>query len=280
MSGNTKKIIAFNYFGGKFTWLDHLYAHFPTDFIHLVDLFAGSFAVSLNYQGKCIKTANEINGDVTNFYEVLRNSPEEFLHQLSLTPIGNLEYDNCYGWSDSKVERARRFYVRARQSFFGLGAQRKNKGWHFAKSQLNCTGGETMSKFLNGIDGLINVAKVIRESFQITNWSYELALEKSDFDKAFFYVDPPYPEESRKSKNDYKFEFTDHDHWKLARRLFHIQGKFMISGYDCDLMRGLYAQCVMVKFPTKKNNIRSGTVQECIWMNYEPPVRVPQLELI
>ena len=49
MSGNTNKIIAFNYFGGKFSWLDLLYENFPTDFVHLVDLFAGRMAVSLNY---------------------------------------------------------------------------------------------------------------------------------------------------------------------------------------------------------------------------------------
>lgn len=42
MSGNQNKLIAFNYFGGKFTWLEHLYAAFPTGFTYLVDLFAGS----------------------------------------------------------------------------------------------------------------------------------------------------------------------------------------------------------------------------------------------
>jgi len=72
LSGNKNKIIAFNYFGGKFTWLDHLYANFPNDFNHLVDVFGGSFCVSLNYKGKVIKTANEINDDITNFFQLLR----------------------------------------------------------------------------------------------------------------------------------------------------------------------------------------------------------------
>jgi DNA adenine methylase len=280
MSGNTKKIIAFNYFGGKFTWLDHLYAHFPTDFIHLVDLFAGSFAVSLNYQGKCIKTANEINGDVTNFFQVLRDQPQELIRILELTPVSREEFNKCWDLTCDKVENARRFFVRIVQSIFSLGAGNKNKGMLMAVKNLRCGKAESIRKWENKVTGLSLIASLIRENFQINNEDYMLCINRLDFDKAFFYVDPPYPEESRKSKNDYKFEFTDHDHWKLARRLFHIQGKFMISGYDCDLMRGLYAQCVMVKFPSKKNNIRSGTVQECIWMNYEPPVRVQQLELI
>lgn len=37
MSGNPKKIIAYNYFGGKFTYLQYLYANFPAGFEHLVD---------------------------------------------------------------------------------------------------------------------------------------------------------------------------------------------------------------------------------------------------
>ena len=54
MSGNKDKLIAFNYFGGKFTWLEYLYKYFPDNFTHLVDLFAGSMVVSLNYNGKVI----------------------------------------------------------------------------------------------------------------------------------------------------------------------------------------------------------------------------------
>lgn len=33
MSGNKDKLIAFNYFGGKFTWLEYLYKYFPDNFI-------------------------------------------------------------------------------------------------------------------------------------------------------------------------------------------------------------------------------------------------------
>ena len=52
MSGHKNKIIAFNYFGGKVTHLDQLYYYFPNEFTHLVELFGGSFAVSLNYKSK------------------------------------------------------------------------------------------------------------------------------------------------------------------------------------------------------------------------------------
>ena len=44
----------------------------------------------------------------------------------------------------------------------------------------------------------------------------------------------------------------------------------MISSYDCPLIQELYSDWYQVTFPSKKNNIRSSLVQECVWMNYTP----------
>lgn len=273
MSGNSSKLIAFNYFGGKFTWIDYLYEEFPTDFKHLIDLFGGSFCVSLNYDGKVIRTANEINEDITNFFQVLRDHEDQLMRKLLLTPCSQIEFERCWERSDDKIENARRFYVRVRQSFFGLGAQRKNKGWHMAKTKYNSKGGETVSKWNNALNKLHAVAEAIRRNFQITPFSYEVCIDKLDFDKAFFYCDPPYSKRSRKSYNDYKFEFTDKQHRKLANKLHKIKGLAMVSGYDCSLMNELYADWRKVELPVKKNNIRSSDVQEIIWMNYDKPVK-------
>jgi len=274
MSGNKSKIIAFNYFGGKFTWLDYLYAHFPSDFNHLVDVFGGSFCVSLNYPGRIIKTANEINGEITNFFRILRDREAELIRALELTPVSQCEFSACWnveGLDD--LERARRFYIRVRQSFFGLGAQRQNKGWHMAKTQNNAKGGETVSKWNNSIPKLHKVAKVLRQNFQITNMDYREVIQKTDFKKAFFYCDPPYPKESRASFNDYKFEFSTKQHEDLAEVLHSIKGKAMVSSYNSDLYERLYADWHKVEFPVKKNNIRSGEVREVIWTNYQPHER-------
>ena len=60
----------------------------------------------------------------------------------------------------------------------------------------------------------------------------------------------------------------------------------MVSGYDCLLMDYLYDDWHKIKFPMKRNNIRSNIVngsgtlmQECIWCNYEIPVRNQNLFL-
>lgn len=270
MSGNKDKLIAFNYFGGKFTWLEYLYQNFPDNFTHLVDVFAGSMVVSLNYKGRVIKTANEINADITNFFAVLRDHEPDLIRLLLLTPCSELEYNSSWEPAEDKIEQARRFYVRIRQSFFGLGAQRKNKGWHMAKQHVNAQGGETVSRWNNAIEKLHEVADVIRSNFQITNLDYSDCIDKIDFPGAFFYADPPYPLECRASSNDYKFEFTNEQHEALASKLHGIQGLAMVSSYNCPLMDQLYGDWYKVEFPVKKNNIRSSEVQEVVWMNYKP----------
>ena len=285
MSGNKDKLIAFNYFGGKFVWLEYLYDNLPPHFTHQIDLFAGSLCVSLNYRGRVIRTANEINGEITNFFEILRDHEEELIRRLSLTPHSELEYLNSWGNTNSgKIEQARRFYVRARQSFYGLGAQAQSKGWHMTKQHVNAHGGETISRWNNGIGKLHTVAAEIRKNFQITNTSYDDCIDRLDFPGAFFYCDPPYPLASRNSQNDYHFDFTDDDHRALAARLHSIKGYAMVSSYDCPLMQELYGDWYMVRFPRKRNNLRStvvngsGTlVQECVWCNYTPPVVTQKL---
>lgn len=265
MSGNRSKIIAFNYFGGKFTWLDYLYSNFPTGFTHLVDVFGGSFCVSLNYSRKVMKTANEINEDIINFFEVLRDNEAELIRLLLLTPVANVEYNNSWETSADKIELARRFYVRVRQSFFGLGAQRRNKGWHMTKTHER----ETVTKWNNAIEKLYEVADVIRSNFQITNFSFLECIDKLDFEKAFFYCDPPYPEECRASFNDYKFEFSTENHIELSEKLHSIEGFAMVSSYNSKLYNELYHDWRKVEFPIKKNNIRSSEVREVIYTNYE-----------
>lgn len=273
MSGNINKLIAFNYFGGKFTWLKHIYENFPSSFNHLAEVFGGSAVVSINYRKKGIITVNEINSDITNFFEVLRDHPEELIAKLLFTPCSKTEFDRCWEYTPEPVENARRFYVRVRQSFFGLGAQRKNKGWHMAVKHLNANRGETVSKWKNAVNKLSEVAFVLRDNIQFTNFDYKDFINKIDSSDTFFYEDPPYVESVRASKNDYKFEFSTNDHIDLADINNKLKAKVMISGYDSDLYsEELYKDWRKVKFPVKKNNIRSGNVQEVIWMNYDEEI--------
>lgn len=266
MSGNSNKIIAFNYYGAKITWLEMLYSHFPLEFEHIIDLFGGSFSVSLNYPGEPVRTANEISQKITNFFQVLRDTPEELIRQIELTPYSKAEYDNCREASADPVESARRFYVRHQQSFLSQGTQKN--GWRIDRKKT-CNRGRNVSLWRKSEERLFLVADIIRNNFQISNLDFREAIKRFDFDKAFFYCDPPYDKESRNSFDNYEFEFTEEDHIDLADTLKVIKGKAMVSGYNSELYDELYKGWNKVEFPTKKRNTGSSEVTEVIWMNYE-----------
>lgn len=267
MSGNKKKLIAFNYFGGKFQMVQKLYDYFPKH-DHFVDLFCGSMVVTLNKPLSNIDTANDINEEVVNFFKTLREQPQELLSLLYLTPTSRQEYDQAWDVEGySNVEKARRFYVRLRQSFYGLGSQRKNKGWGPTCKNSRANVAEIVSKWLNGVEKLLPVIDRLK-CIQIENRDFRELVPLTDDSKTFYYCDPPYHRESRTSHHDYMYDFSNVDHQDLAEVLHRIKGMFMISGYECPKMNKLYKNCVMV--PLGDYHTISGRKgRECIWMNYE-----------
>lgn len=282
MSGNNKKIIAFNYFGGKFTFLDSLYQYFPqpiSNIGHFVDVFGGSAVVTLNKPFSKIDTYNDINDDVVNFFKVLRSHPDELIHQLKHTPVAREEYNQCYYTQHDQItdlEKARGFYVRSRQSFYGLGAQKKNKGWHMVKTLSRSRFGESVSKWHNGIKGLQPVIDKLSH-IQIEKRDFRYLIPIIDFKDAFFYCDPPYTTDVRSGTKDYKFDFNVQDHIDLKTVLDDLKGLAMVSNYDgSELLEFLYDDWTKIVFPPKKNNIGNTRKSECIYINYDPAIHCGQ----
>jgi DNA adenine methylase len=64
--------IVFGWYGGKFSHLDWLLPLLPPCH-HYCEPFAGSGAVLLNRAPSAVETYNDIDGDVVNFFRVLRD---------------------------------------------------------------------------------------------------------------------------------------------------------------------------------------------------------------
>ena len=117
-----RRCIVFGWYGGKFSHLDWLLPLLPKCH-HYCEPFAGSGAVLINRDPAPVETYNDIDGDVVNFFRVLRDRHEELIRAIALTPFSREEYHRAIcgttnGISD--VERARRFYIKARQTRTGL----------------------------------------------------------------------------------------------------------------------------------------------------------------
>lgn len=107
------------YYGGKASMLNFLLPQFRTPHDIFVELFAGSLAALLNKPRARIEIANDLAGDVANFWECLRDEPDELCRLIDATPAGEAEFKRIINAppTDNKVEMARRFYCRLQQSF-------------------------------------------------------------------------------------------------------------------------------------------------------------------
>jgi len=124
-----EKMIAFGYYGGKFSHLDFILPLLPTTYRHYCEPFGGSAAVLINRKPADVETYNDIDSEVANFFACLREDGEELIRHIGLTPFSREELVRAHKPDRglTQLERARRFFVRARQTRTGL-AQTSSEG--------------------------------------------------------------------------------------------------------------------------------------------------------
>lgn len=266
---NRRKRIVFGWYGGKFNHLNWLLPLLPKCH-HYCEPFGGSAAVLLNREPSPVETYNDIDGEVVNFFRVLRDKPDELIRAIGLTPFSREEfflaiYDDSQDLSD--VERARRFFVRARQARTGL-AQRATLGrWANCKNTSRAGMSGVISRWLGSVEGLAEVAERLLR-VQIENRPAIDVIRLYDSSDTLFYCDPPYLHATRGDDNAYGFEMDEKDHRELAKVLGQCKGKVAISGYRCELMDELYAGWRRYDAPTKQCHSVKEPRQEALWMNY------------
>ena len=267
-----RKLIAFGWYGGKFSHLDWLLPLLP-DSHHYCEPFGGSAAVLLNRTPAAVETYNDLDGEVVNFFRVLRKQSAALTKAISLTPFSREEFFiacTTNGDRISSLERARRFYVRARQVRSGLAQTASVGRWANCKQTSRAGMSGVVSRWFGGIAALRDIAERIGR-VQIENRPALDIIRIYDSPETFFYCDPPYPHESRSDGKAYGYELTDSEHEQLAAALHHAQGKVAISGYQCDLMDTYYRAFSRIDAPPKQCHSSKKTRQEALWVNYDAP---------
>jgi DNA adenine methylase len=261
--------IVFGWYGGKFSHLGWLLPLLP-DCHHYCEPFAGSGAVLINRAPSPVETYNDIDGDVVNFFRMLRDHPDELCRAIALTPFSREEFYyavNEKQTTKATVERARQFFVRARQARTGLAQTASLGRWANCKNTSRGGMSGVVSRWLGGVDGLADVAQRLLR-VQIENRPAVEVIKLYDGPETLFYCDPPYPHESRGDSKAYAYEMQHSEHVVLARTLSEIVGKAAVSGYRCDTMDTLYADWRRFDAPPKRCHSTKDLRREALWMNY------------
>lgn len=266
---NRRKIIAFGWYGGKYSHLEWLLPLLP-DCHHYCEPFGGSAAVLLNRQPSSVETYNDLDGEVTNFFRVLRNEGELLVKAVGLTPFSREEFFvacSSNGEEISDLERARRFFVRARQVRTGLAQTASIGRWANCKNTTRAGMSGVVSRWLGSVEMLPYIAERLLR-VQIENRPATEIIRLYDSKQTSFYCDPPYPHSSRGDSKAYGNEMTDDEHAELSRALHRVRGKAAVSGYRCELMDTLYKDFARRDAPAKLCHSVKKRRQEALWVNY------------
>ncbi len=263
-----RKLIAFGWYGGKFSHLGWLLDHLP-DCHHFCEPFAGSAAVLLNRAPAPVETYNDVDGEVVNFFRVLREETDDVIREVALTPFSREEFavalETHEGITD--LERARRFFIRARQVRTGLAQTASVGRWANCKNTSRAGMSGVVSRWLGSVEQLPLIAERLLR-VQIENRPAADVIKLYDSDQTLFYCDPPYPHESRGDSKAYAYEMTDDEHRELAEQLDNVQGNVALSGYECPLMEELYGHWNRIDAPRKRCHSVKKSRQETLWTNF------------
>ncbi len=260
-----QKLNAFPYFGGKYYLLPILLAFIPVH-ITYCEVFGGAANFLLNKEPSKVEIYNDINSDIVNFFRTLRNKPVDLCKLLKLTPYGREEFysaRNYISFEKCSLEKARKFFVKAQQSFagrgdsYGFGIERNSAGTFTRKSEK-----------------LIEVARRLKH-VQIENKDYEFMIgHYLTSNKVFAYMDPPYLHETRTGDNDYEFEMADKDHLRMLKLIKKSKAKILLSGYYNKLyneaLKGWNKKSVNVALHSSlvKGEGKRPRRTEIFWYNY------------
>lgn len=261
---------ALKWHGGKSYLAKRIVALMPPHKRYL-EGFAGGMSVLLAkpYDG-ISEYANDLHGELINFWRVLQLYPVELINRLWVTPFSEELFKNAIAREyKTDLIRATAFFIANRQSRQGLGkdyatpTRRQRRGMN-----------ENVSAWLSAIDGLPEIATRLRR-VELWNRPAIAAIEKLDGDDFFTYLDPPYMHETRVTTKEYAFEMTKKQHKALLNCLSEMEGKFMLSGYRSKLYDnyadhfGWYRHDILI--PNNASSKREKEIKaECLWMNYKP----------
>ena len=224
------------YFGSKAEMATWICSYFPSHKTY-VEPFGGSASVLLAKKPSSVEVYNDINDELVNLFEVLRDkaSYKKLVEILKATPFSRREFVNAKKITDDPIESARRFMIRQRQSHSGRG-----ENWSYSVADSVIGMSSAVRRWLAGIERLPEIHKRMMR-VQIESLDWREILKKYDADKTLFYLDPPYIMETRVN-GGYKHELDDFDHEDLVKLLIDVKGMVILSGYKHPIYEPLIEQ--------------------------------------
>ena len=219
-------LMALSYFGGKAgngkaDWVNSLLP-LPNNRQLYVEPYGGMAAVLLIRQRAANEILNDINGHIMNWWECLRDYPQEFARLVRYTPISRTLYNRSISDMDDEslppIKRALAFHIIITQGL-RRADYRCEAGW-----RLNLQGNARYTEWTDArISALAN--RMSRVQLECKP-AVDVLRYTAPYDNACIYVDPPYPTSAKGS-----YLHSDIDIDELTDALMAQEGFVAVNGY-------------------------------------------------
>lgn len=258
------------YHGGKWLLAPWIISHHPPHRVY-VEPYCGAASVLLTKPRSYSEVINDLDGELMNLFRVVRDRGGELVRALKRTPYARAGYYEAMGPAgeevkDAELEDARRLVVR---SYMGFGSDSHNAARRSGfRANSNRSGTTPAHDWANYPRALVAIMRRLR-GVVIENRDALAIIAQQDSPQTLFYCDPPYLMETRSDKahsaHCYAHEMSDTEHVELAKALRAVKGVVVLSGYDSDLYRDLYAGWRTVTKETYADGARART--EMLWLS-------------
>lgn len=265
--------------GGKGRLAERITPLLPKPERHLcyVEPFCGGASILFSRPPVGIEVINDMNGELVNFFQVLRDDGDRLREYLQNTPYSRQIFEE---WRVSNpatlppLERAARFFYLSRSSFMASGAAGDRKpSWAFARIDDNRA--RSVMKVVD--EELLKVRDRLRQVY-IEHADALDVIHRFDAPQTVFYCDPPYHPDTR-SDGGYADELADHS--ALLGTLESVQGMVALSGYPHESYDRLIKkgwkrhdfdlECAAGRTRESRDNRLAGGFDtsrtECVWIN-------------
>lgn len=247
-SGHTKP--AFGYYGAKQRMATKIIAMLPPHNAW-VEAFCGSAAITLAKPAAPIEVINDLDDNVTNVFEQLRNNSEKLCKAIALTPYSRAEFEAArFGpRSDIPLERARQFLVATMMTVNSTVGTSNSSGFSYSQSFARSGMEARVSRWFHLPERLAHVAERLRTIRIEKRDARELVRLFSDRPATLMYLDPPY---FVKRAHSYVIDAKDEPfHLELLKLCCRSRAMILISGYGNKLYDSIL---------TKKNGWTKTTI--------------------
>lgn len=270
----------FPYPGAKSYLATWIIDYFP-DHWKYVEVFGGSASVLIHKPRSTFEVYNDLDGDVHNFFEVLRDRTDDLVEFL--TPLEYSEH-RYHAWAerrwgeetiDDPVERAGIFF------YLQLSSIHSNTN---RPSGMKTSAVGSPAKTFTNARALLSEYAERFEGVVIHNRDYEDLIgthgdppaSYQDRGDILFYFDPPYPD----AKEYYYSVGSDFDHQEFADVLRELEARWVVSyeslpGPIADLVDEAEEEYHVAKKAVRRPGTNTDSegareVYERLVMNYDP----------